>query len=186
MGLREFLIQAVDILDQLNIPYIVTGALAVSFYGLPRTTHDIDLVVELEQRHVTPLVKAFSKEFYISSKAVEEAISRSSVFNVIDPQSGLKIDFWIARPEAFDRERFRRRRRETVFDRSLWLPSPEDVILSKLWWYKESKIEKHFVDAKGVWEVMVGSLDTSHLQDWADRLSVANSLVRLQEEQASD
>ena len=110
MGLREFLIQAVDMLDQLNIPYIVSGALAVSFYGLPRTTHDIDLVVELGQRHVTPLVKAFSKEFYISSKAVQEAISRSSVFNVIDPQSGLEIDFWLARPEAFDRERFCRRR----------------------------------------------------------------------------
>lgn len=182
MGLRESLIQAVDILDQLNIPYIVSGALAVSFYGLPRTTHDIDLVVELEQRHVTPLVKAFSKEFYISSKAVQEAISRSSVFNVIDPQSGLKIDFWVARPEAFDRERFRRRRQETVFDRSLWLPSPEDVILSKLLWYKESKIDKHLVDAKGVWEVMGGSLDTSYLQDWAAKLSVANSLVRLQKE----
>jgi len=182
MGLREFLIQAVEILDQLNIPYIVTGALAVSFYGLPRTTHDIDLVVELERRHVTPLVKAFSKEFYISSKAVQEAISRSLVFNVIDPQSGLKIDFWIARPEAFDRERFRRRRQETVFNRSLWLPSPEDVILSKLLWYKQSEIDKHFMDAKGVWEVMVGSLDTSYLQEWAERLSVADSLARLQKE----
>ncbi len=182
MGLREFLNQAVDILDQLNIPYIVTGALAASFYGLPRTTHDIDLMIELKQKHVAPLVKAFSKEFYISSKAVQEAISRSSVFNVIDSQSGLKIDFWIARPEAFDRERFLRRRQETVFDRSLWLPSPEDVILSKLLWHKESKIDKHFVDAKGVWEVMIGSLDTSYLQDWATKLSVANSLVRLQEE----
>jgi len=182
MGLREFLIQAVDILDQLNIPYIVTGALAVSFYGLPRTTHDIDLVVELEQRHVTPLVKAFSKGFYIDSQSVQEAIRRSSVFNVIDPQSGLKIDFWIAGLEAFDRDRFRRRRQATVFDHSLWLPSPEDVILSKLSWYKVSKIDKHFVDAKGIWEVMVGSLDASYLQEWADRLSVANSLARLQEE----
>ncbi len=182
MGLREFLIQAVDILDQLNTPYIVTGALAVSFYGLPRTTHDIDLVIELKQKHVAPLVKAFSKEFYISSKAVQEAISRSSVFNVIDPRSGLKIDFWIARPEAFDRERFRRRRQEPLFNRSLWLPSPEDVILSKLLWYKESKSDKHFVDAKGVWEMMEGSLDASYLQEWADRLSVANSLVRLQKE----
>lgn len=182
MGLREFLIQAVDILDQLNIPYIVTGALAVSFYGLPRTTHDIDLVIELKQEHVAPLVKAFSKDFYISSKAVQEAISRSSVFNVIDPQSGLKIDFWIARPEALDRERFHRRRQEFLFNRLLWLLSPEDVILSKLLWYEESKLDKHFVDAKGVWEMMRGSLDTSYLQDWAAKLSVADSLVRLQEE----
>jgi hypothetical protein len=184
MGLREFLIQAVEILDQLNIPYIVTGAVAVSFYGLPRTTHDIDLVIELKQKHVTPLVKAFSQDFYIDSKAVQEAISRSSVFNVIDTQSGLKIDFWIARLEAFDRERFRRRHQETVFDRSLWLPSPEDVILSKLLWYKGSKIDKHFVDAKGVWDVMVDSLDASYLREWADRLSVADLLVRLQVEQA--
>lgn len=180
MGLREFLIQAVDILDQLKIPYIVTGALAVSFYGLPRTTHDIDLVIELKQKHVTPLVKAFSQDFYIESQAVQEAISRSSVFNVIDPQSGLKIDFWIARLETFDRERFRRRHQETVFDHSLWLPSPEDVILSKLLWYKETKIDKHFVDAKGVWEMMEGSLEMPYLQEWAGRLSVADSLTRLQ------
>jgi hypothetical protein len=182
MGLRGFLIQAVDILDQLNIPYMVTGALAVSFYGLPRTTHDIDLVIELKQKHVVPLVKAFSKEFYISSRAVQEAIGRSSVFNVIDTKSGLKIDFWIARPEAFDQERFQRRRREIVFDHSLWLPSPEDVILSKLLWYKESKVDKHFADAKGVWEVMVDSLDASYLKEWAERLSVADSLARLQKE----
>jgi hypothetical protein len=82
--------------------------------------------------------------------------------------------------DAFDAERFLRRRSQTVFGHSIFMPSPEDVILSKLLWYKEAQTDKHFNDARGVWDMQRQTLDLNYLHIWANKLSVKNILERLE------
>ncbi len=180
MEQQALLLRVVEILDHLKISYMITGSFAVNFYGTPRLTHDIDLVVQLPAENADALAQQFPSDFYADPQAMREAIREESMFNVIDPTSGLKIDFWILKKDAFDRERFRRRRALPVFGHDLWMPSAEDVILSKLLWYKEAQADKHLNDARGVWELQKQSLDRAYLDLWAPRLSVKTWLEQLE------
>ncbi len=180
MEQQELLLRTVEILDVLNIPYMVTGSFAVNFYGIPRTTHDIDLVVQIRSADATRLAQSFSADFYAEPEFMRQAIDQQFMFNVIDPSSGLKIDFWILKREPYDAERFRRRRQQMVFGHAVWMPSPEDVILSKLLWYKEAQTDKHLNDARGVWDMQKESLDRDYLRAWAMRLSILTFLEQLE------
>lgn len=180
MEQQELLLRAVEILDALKIPYMVTGSFAVNFYGIPRTTHDIDLVVQIRAVDVEQFARQFPANFYADAEMIRQAVEHQSMFNVIDPTSGLKIDFWILKREAYDAERFRRRRAQTVFGRTIWMPSAEDVILSKLLWYKEAQTDKHLNDVRGVWDLQKESLDRNYLGAWAVKLAVQNWLERIE------
>lgn len=176
MDQQELLLRAVEILDQLNIPYMVTGSFAVNFYGIPRTSHDIDFVAQIGAREVHRIAPEFPRNFYVDPEMIRDAIDNESMFNVIDPISGLKIDFWVLKRDLYDAERFRRRRQQSLFSKMMWLPSPEDVILSKLLWYKEAQTDKHLNDARGVLEMQKISLDLHYLHTWAKKLSLENEL----------
>jgi hypothetical protein len=181
MEQQALFLRAVEILDQLGIPYMVTGSFAVNYYGIPRMTHDIDFVVQIRFAEVDRLARAFPSDFYADSEMMRHAIEQQFMFNVIDPMSGLKIDFWILKADAYDSERFRRRRAQRVFDQTVWMPSPEDVILSKLSWYREAQTDKHINDARGVWELQRGSLDLAYLHAWSTKLDVHDLLEKLKQ-----
>lgn len=178
MEQQELLLCTVEILDRLKIPYMITGSFAVNFYGIPRTTHDIDVVVQIHAADVRRLARQFPADFYADAEMMQRAIEQQFMFNVIDPASGLKIDFWILKRDVYDAERFRRRRAQTIFERTVWMPSPEDVILSKLLWYKEAQTDKHLNDARGVWELQKEWLDQTYLHTWAYKLSVQTWLEK--------
>lgn len=181
MEQQELLLRTIEILDGMKIPYMVTGSLAVNFYGIPRTTHDIDLVVQIRSADVDHLARQFPVNFYADTEMMRQAVEQQFMFNVIDPTSGLKIDFWILKHDAYDMERFRRRQKQQVLGHAVSMPSPEDVILSKLLWYKEAQTDKHLNDARGVWELQKESMDREYLREWAVKLSVHPLLERLEE-----
>ena len=180
MEQQELLLHTVEILDGLTIPYMVTGSFAVNFYGIPRTTHDIDLVVQIRAADADRLARQFPTDFYADAEMIRQAVEQQFMFNIIDPASGLKIDFWILKRDAYDAERFRRRQQQTVLGRAVWMPSPEDVILSKLLWYKQAQTDKHLNDARGVWALQKESLDRKYLNEWATKLSVQTWLTQLE------
>jgi len=180
MDQQELLIRTARILDALKIPYMVTGSFAVNFYGIPRTTHDIDLIVQIQVADTIRLAREFPTDFYADVQMMRQAIDQQFMFNVIDPSSGLKIDFWILKRDAYDVERFRRRRPQLVFGQTLVMPSPEDVILAKLLWYQDAPTDKHLSDARGVWEIQKDSMDLNYLRIWASKLGVTSWLEKLE------
>jgi hypothetical protein len=179
MEQRDLLLRAIDALERASIPYAITGSWASISYGVPRTTHDIDIVVVLDVPKARQLAAAFPPPFYADAVWIEEAAALGQFFNIVDPATGLKIDFWPLENTDFARERFARRQRITVFGREVWMFSPEDVILSKLLWYKQSESETQWRDIHGVWRVQQGSLDVEYLRRWAARLSVAELLAKI-------
>ncbi len=187
MSQQELLGYVVRVLDRLEIAYLLSGSLASSLQGEPRATHDIDLVVELTRDMGAQLGKAFpSARFYLSPEHVLEAIQQRSMFNVLDMESGDKIDFWILTKSPFDQARFARRRKVQVLGLDVFVSSPEDTILMKLKWAKDSGgSEKQFRDAVRVYEVQGAELDGDYLEDWADRLSVEDLWRRLTAEAQS-
>lgn len=163
---------------------MLTGSIASSLQGEPRATHDIDLVVRLESAAVPALLAAFPPgEFHLDEQAVHRAIESKSMFNVLEPNEGDKIDFWLLTDSPFDRSRFARRYPEHVFGFEISVSSPEDTILAKLHWAKlMGGSEKHIQDALRVYEVQGTNLDDAYLDRWARELSVLPLWERLQSE----
>lgn len=172
----------IDFLEANAIDYMVTGSVVSSLQGEPRASHDVDLVVDLPTAAIPQLLAAFSTErFYLSETAVRDAVRQRRMFNLLDTISGDKVDFWLLTDSAFDRSRFSRRCREPVFGQATWITAPEDTILAKLRWARESGgSEKQFNDALRIYEVQCPHLDQGYLDDWAQRLHVLDEWQRLQ------
>lgn len=93
MDQQELFQRTIKILEQIDVPYMVTGSFAVNFFGIPRTTHDIDFVIEIRASDAERFADAFPRDFYADADMIRQAIANQSMFNIIDPNSGVKIDF---------------------------------------------------------------------------------------------
>jgi hypothetical protein len=172
----ELLERLVRELEALGLRYLVTGSTATIFYGEPRFTADIDVVVDLPTERVAELVAVFDvDEFYLDEESVRSALARRGQFNIIHPASGLKVDVVIPGGSDFDRNRFLRGRRvrpNPAYEATF--ASPEDVILMKLVYYRDGGSEKHLRDITGVLKISGDELDRGYLDEWAERLGVAD------------
>lgn len=182
MILEDIFINVTNKLSQTNIPYMIVGGVATITYGKPRTTHDIDLVVEIYGKNIPELIGVFEGEYYISEEGIKDAILHKTMFNVIHHESGIKIDFWILHRSDYDLESFKRRRKIKIFEKEVYITSPEDSIIKKLLWYKESDIDKHLDDALGVLEIQYNNMDFSYIEKWAQELNVEQGWKEIKEE----
>ena len=153
---------------------MLTGSFASTFYGEPRATHDVDLVVQLTGSILGGLVEAFPPpDYHLDLESARDAVRRQGMFNLIDVQQGDKVDFWMLTDSAFDRSRFKRRRNVDFGGFSVSMPSPEDVILAKLDWSRLSGgSEKQIGDVTSVYELNRSTLDLRYLEEWVARLGL--------------
>ena len=161
-------------LEEAHIEYMLTGSVASSLYGEPRSTHDIDLVVAIKKADSQSLLKIFhSPRFYLDEEAIFQAIKNKDMFNLIDTKEGDKVDFWILKDDPFDHSRFSRRRKEKVTGFHMQVATPEDTILIKLRWAKLSGgSEKQFTDALRIFEVQADKLDKNYIEKWVKKLEL--------------
>jgi hypothetical protein len=172
MQQADLLRRVVEVLEEQGVVYLLVGSLASGVYGEPRLTRDIDVVIELGTLQAARLCQAFpAPEYYVSEKAAQEAVATMGQFNVIHPASGNKIDFIIARRDAWGRSQISRRRREQILPgRDGYTAAPEDVILGKLWYHQEGGSEKHLRDIAAMLQVSGDEIDTAYIDHWARQL----------------
>jgi hypothetical protein len=186
MDAADLLRHACNVMDGLQLGYLVTGSTATVAYGEPRFTNDIDIVVDLPPERLTGFSAAFpAPEYYINPTAVAEAVRSKHQFNVLHPASGLKIDFIVLTDSEFDQSRRRRGRSLPALpDRLVHFASPEDVILKKMTYYQEGGSEKHLRDIAGVLRVQGGAVDRTYIEQWATKLGVLDIWRAVQEAEA--
>jgi len=176
---NDFLKKLVNALGDCSIPYMLSGSFSSSFYGQPRATKGADIIIAPEEEQLIAFVKSLGDDYYVSHDAVSEALKNNSMFNVIDIQNSWKADFIIRKNRPFSREEFQRRQKANIMDLDIWVVSPEDIILSKLEWAKNSESGQQFQDALGVATVQYDRLDRDYLYKWAKELQVESSLEEL-------
>lgn len=181
---EQLLCKVAKILQNLKIPYAVTGGFAVIVWGKPRFTADIDIIIKLVPQNIEPLTKALllvDKDVYISEEAMRDALERKSEFNFIHPQTGLKIDFWVrgSRADIYGKLKFERAIAKKIDKQKIFFVSPEDLILSKLTWYKESGSERHLEDIKTILNGQESKLDLDYIKKWAERQSTIKILEEI-------
>lgn len=183
IGQQDLLVSITSFLNQNSIPYMVTGAWSVIYYGRPRASHDIDFVVEIPPKDIDKILDSFSKlsdDYQMQESLIKRAVKEKSMFNVLYLPYYLKLDFWLLKDnDDFDRSRFSRKQLLEVLGTKMYFCTAEDTILQKLRWYKISPIEKSFIDAAFVYQIQKKNLDFKYLEKWAKKLKVTRDLKKL-------
>lgn len=165
-------------LDAAGIAYMITGSMAAGHYGQPRMTRDIDIVAVLVPPHAARLEEWLGPEFLCDPEAARAAIAARRTFNVFHRETPQKIDFIVRQDTDYELEKFDRRRRLPIDGQPVWMISPEDLVLSKLLWAKDSRSELQLRDVRSIIAVQSG-LDWSYVDRWAIRLTVATLVQEL-------
>jgi hypothetical protein len=172
-----------DILDNLNVPYLIGGSLASTVHGLVRTTQDVDLVADLRPEHVAPLIQALGDDFYADVEMIHAAIRQRRSFNLIHLETMFKVDIFVSKQRPFDQAQFERRTAQIVAtepEQTAYMASAEDTVLTKLEWYRlgGETSERQWSDVLGVLKVQGNRLDLAYLQRWAIELGVVDLLQK--------
>ena len=170
MNENELLRDCLQRLNRTQINYMLTGSMASNAWGIPRTTHDLDFVLQIPPSAASLLTRAFSGDYFLDPEAIQAAFRPPFQFNVIHVPSALKIDFWMLRLDPFEREMFRRRLQHNILGEPAWISTPEDVILHKLYWHTITPSDRQLADVAGVIAVQKGQLDENYLHHWASAL----------------
>ena len=171
--------RALEALQRAGVPYMLTGSFASSFHGAPRTTQDIDIVIAPTLGSLQRLVSEFPQDqYYVSREAALQAYGSESLFNVIDLESGWKIDFIVRKSRPFSVEEFARRREAEVLGTNVTIASAEDVILSKLEWAKMAGSERQITDVAGILRTQGADIDVEYVERWVAVLGVQSEWER--------
>ena len=141
----------------------------MNYYAEPRMTRDIDLVVALRKEDAERIVSLFKADYYVSREAVESSIQHTSLFNLIHNESVIKVDCIVRKQSDFRINEFERRQRVKLRDFETWIVSKEDLILSKLFWAKESHSDFQLRDVKNL---VTSGCDHEYIDRWTDELGV--------------
>ena len=158
---------------------MLSGSLAMNYYAQPRMTRDIDLVIEIQAADVGRLAIELGEDYYFDEETAQAAIVNKSLFNILDQTSLVKIDCIVRKSSAYRREEFSRRRQVELGGFPIWIVSAEDLLLSKLYWLKDSRSEMQFKDIHNL--ISAGPLlDWAYLRYWADQLGILSLLEEVQ------
>lgn len=158
-------------LNDNNIPYMLTGSVAMSYYSVPRMTRDIDIVIEIND--IENFYRLFKDDYYIDLDTVRDSVSNRGIFNIIHSAEIIKIDFIVRKDSVYRKKEFERRKKIKFGDGYIYLASIEDLIISKLIWYKESGSELQLKDVKNL---LKETSDLQYLKEWCVRLGLVELL----------
>ena len=174
-------------LDALGVAWVTGGSIASSVHGEPRSTQDVDMVVALLRRHVTPFAKAMGRDYYVDVDAMRLAVTAGESFNAVHFASAIKVDFFVAGDDPFEAERLQRRQRIETPNGALYVDTAEHTLLRKLEWYRRGgeMSERQWRDVQAIARIQGDRLDLEHLRLWASRLGVMDLLDRVMRDTAS-
>jgi hypothetical protein len=178
---QELLCDCLRRLSNSKFHYMLVGSMAGNYWGIPRSTHDIDFVIQYDTDSVDDLVSLFADEFFIQRSSVEAALAPPYQFNALDSRSALKVDVFRLAGDDYELQRFSRRRRVKILGEDAFIAAPEDIILHKLRWYTISAADRQLTDSAGIMAVSGPTLDHAYLDDWAGKIDVLELLAKVRD-----
>jgi hypothetical protein len=171
--------RVIDALHALDVQYMLVGSFSSNFYGVPRSTQDLDLVLELANTSPTQIADALGPDFQFDPQMSFETITGTYRFVASHQASPFKVEFFLLSDDPHDRRRFARRRAQSIAERQTFVPSPEDVIVTKLRWSKGGNRKKDVDDVRNVMRVQRKSVDWGYVEHWCDIHGTRELLDRL-------
>ena len=165
-----------DVLDSLGRKYHLGGSYASSIHGIPRQTHDIDIVSEIQLGDQETLDRKLAGDFYCDREQIAMAITKGSSFNLVHLETGVKIDIFPQGASPFDKDEQKRSQLIPLGDppRSVPVKTAEDTILRKLEWYRlgGGVSDRQWGDVLGILETQIDQLNLEYLRSRSPALGV--------------
>jgi hypothetical protein len=173
VSLKEFLSLVTSALERAQVPYMLTGSVASSAFASPRSTRDIDIVVDPTAGQLRALILEFPRDrYYADQQQAIQALENRSQFNVIDPVTGWKADFIISKQSTYDQTALARRMAMEIAGTLTYVSTPEDVVIAKLRWAKLAESERQIQDVRGILSVQGQKLDFVYMERWIAELDL--------------
>jgi hypothetical protein len=165
----EATVAVIDALEALRIPYMLVGSFSTNFYGIPRSTHDADIVVQVQPGDVLALVKHLGPPFRLDPQMAFETVTATNRYVLHLDESPFSFELFLLSSDPHDQERFARRRRVRMPQCEAFVPSAEDVIIMKLRWFFATSRRKDIEDLENVIAIQGDRLDWDYVNSWCDR-----------------
>jgi hypothetical protein len=178
-----------QVFNKLKIPYLISGSLASTIYGMVRTTQDVDIIADMQPNHIQPFITALQSDFFLDEEMISASIQDKSSFNIIHRRTMFKVDVFITHKDPFQQSELARAQKQIIQiepEISAFFTSPEDTIIAKLEWFRKGGevSERQWSDVIGILKVKAGTLDLEYLRKWANELNVIDLLKRALKESA--
>ncbi|MBP7552201.1 MAG: hypothetical protein KA885_02150 [Spirochaetes bacterium] len=165
----EVLKDVVRRLDKIDIEYMISGSIAMNFYATPRMTRDIDIVVVIEKSDIDKIFSEFKNDYYVDDEMIRDAFDNNSMFNIIHTKEIVKIDFIIRKNNEYRLLEFSKKRKIKLDETDIYVVSIEDLIISKLYWAKDSFSSIQIRDIKNLLNCKVNRI---YLKEWIEKLEL--------------
>ena len=183
MTLEQLLPRLIPALERAQLTYMITGSVASSAHGAPRSTRDLDIVIATTREQLLALLEQFpSSQYYADEEQAVQALANRSQFNIIDFATGWKVDFIIAEDSEYAQGAMRRREEIDIGGQFVEVASAEDVLIAKLRWAKLSGSERQRQDAVGVFKTQGNKLDLEYVEYWVRELQLGEEWKGIHEE----
>lgn len=175
----EFVTRIIGAFEKLAIPYLTVGSFSVNVYGDPRSTKDADFVVQMDNTPITRLMAELGGDFELEAQMRFETITATSCQRIFHRDTAFMIELFLLSDEAHDRERFARRVRGNVGGVQAWVPTAEDVVITKLRWSRQGNRQKDVDDVQNVIDIQLPKLDLPYIRHWCDQHGTRSLFERL-------
>lgn len=169
-------------LESAGIGYMLVGSLASSFHGEPRSTRDIDIVIDPTAESLNRFLREVAADdLYVDQASASDALAAQTQFNIIDQGSAWKIDLIIRKDRPFSREELGRRLAVRVLDVDTYVATAEDTIVAKLEWAWSGESERQLRDVASILAANGDTLDHTYLATWIVALGLEQLWERAQQ-----
>ena len=158
-------------LSQGRFDYMISGSMAANYYTIPRMTRDIDIVIELSSFNINQFTELFKTDFFIDEDLIREEVPRKGMFNIIHRDYAIKIDFILHKGTEFQASSFERKRNVRIGEISISVIAPEDLVLAKMLWAKDSYSDLQLNDIRNIMKT-VENLDQKYIKTWVEKLDL--------------
>jgi hypothetical protein len=172
MTLREVLLAMLAALQEAGVPYMLVGSFSSNAYGVERSTIDLDLVIELGEASILDVARRLPGTIRVDPQLGFETVTMTRRYVASVEGTAFQIEFFLLSDDPHDQERFRRRvQAPDPSGQPVFVPTAEDVIITKLNWFHRSGRSKDRDDVRNVIAVqeIAGSLDWDYIHSWCDR-----------------
>ncbi|MBC8508076.1 MAG: hypothetical protein ISR58_05370 [Anaerolineales bacterium] len=179
LAYSDFVKLVLAALNAAEIPYMIGGAVAAWAWGEPRATRDLDVVVQVPIEAVNRLSEELTaRDILVPPDIILNQLleDRADIpINAIHMHSGYKADIYLTREgDALRKEAFRRRKQVDLGPEigNVYLHTPEDLIIYKLWYYSLSQQTKHLRDITAIVNTLGNELDQIYIRRWAEEKEI--------------
>jgi hypothetical protein len=165
----DLVLRLIDILEATGVQYMLVGSYSSNYYGRPRSTKDADFVVIITPDQLNAVARALGGDFQLDHQMSFETVTMTTRYIINHPATAFTIELFVLTGDAHDQERFRRRQHVDFEGRAAWLPTAEDVVVTKLRWSKGGKRSKDIDDIAQLLAVRGSKLDLAYIRPWCDQ-----------------